>query len=561
MLQFGLRNLRFRRVTFLYYSIVSIFSVPSRLIKENSTPDLILISLGIGVLITIIALPMLWLVCNLNQRFGLGRKNIYLPLALVALVGAVRGAILHGIISISNLKDNLEPNFAIISSMVFTLIYFITISAFMEMVLQRKEKFDRIFAEATLLVANPGTLVGAKSDPKDIYDSTLRDFKASISSLDLGTVRVSHESLMAASKIIQNQINEVLRPLSHRLWVNGMGQVKHRGFLGILSDAIKNLDFNIKFILGYQFFVGGYGISLVIGLESSLYVSTIGVVTSAILILILLYLRQKLRSGHFLLGLTFLVLVGILPVFLAILIRDPLSESAAAAAGLLISPTLPALILMVSAYRLVGRDRDFAIGAATSVRFRVTAVNANEEGVDSGIELAEYLHNSLQSELFGIAKRMESASQIDDPSGSRAVVRSLEDALSRNYQDISTRDLDETMRIPQLIASWQGIAAITIVGLEEIQSNGPLVSRASSMLEEMITNTIRYGEADDVQIELTVAGAYLDILLTHNGKGEISKKSGLGSLLLAHYSNSGVDFKSENGKTLLRISIPVASGV
>jgi two-component sensor histidine kinase len=559
MLKFGLQNLRFRRITFLYYSIVSIFSVPSRLVKDNSTFELILISIGIGVLITVIALPMLWLVCHLNQRFDLGRRSIYLPLALVAIAGAIRGVILHGIISVSNLEDNLEPVFAVISSTIFTLIYFITISAFMETVLQRKEKFNRVFTEATLLVADPQALIGAKLDPKDLYDATVKDFKESISTLDLEKVQVSHEDLMAASKVIQNQINEVLRPLSHRLWVNGMGQVKHRGFLGILSDAIKTLDFNVKFILAYQFLVGGYGISLVVGFKSSLLLSTIGVLTSSTLIMIFLVLRQKLRNGHFLLGITFLTFVGVLPVFAAILIRNPLSEGATAAAGLLVSPTIPALILMVSTYRLVGRDRDFAIGAATSVRFQVAAVYESERSVDSGIELAEYLHNSLQSELFGIAKQLESAAQSQGRDGAKEVIRSLDAALSRNYQDISTRELEATMRIPQLISSWQGIANITVTGLEHLELESNLSRRASSTLEEMITNSIRYGEADDLQIELSVAGAELRILLTHNGKGEISKKSGLGSLLLAHHSESGVSIESKDGQTVLRLALPINS--
>jgi signal transduction histidine kinase len=429
----------------------------------------------------------------------------------------------------------------------------------METVLQRKEKFNRVFTDATLLVADPQALIGVKLDPKHLYDATVKDFKESISSLNLEKVRVSHEDLMAASKVIQNQINEVLRPLSHRLWVNGMGQVKHRGFLGILSDAIKTLDFNVKFILAYQFLVGGYGISLVVGFKSSLFLSTIGVLTSSTLIMIFLVLRQNLRSGHFLLGITFLTFVGVLPVFAAILIRNPLSEGATTAAGLLVSPTIPALILMVSTYRLVGRDRDFAIGAATSVRFQVAAVYESERSVDSGIELAEYLHNSLQSELFGIAKQLESAAQSEGSYGSKEVMRSLDAALSRNYRDISTRELDATMRIPQLISSWQGIANITVTGLEHLELWSNLSRKASSTLEEMITNSIRYGEADDLQIELSVAGAELRILLTHNGKGEISKKSGLGSLLLAHHSESGLRIESENGQTVLGIALPITS--
>ena len=56
------------------------------------------------------------------------------------------------------------------------------------------------------------------------------------------------------------------------------------------------------------------------------------------------------------------------------------------------------------------QDRDLAIGAATSVGFRVASLADKDNSTDGGIELAEYLHNSLQSELFGIAKHLEAAS-------------------------------------------------------------------------------------------------------------------------------------------------------
>lgn len=556
MLRFGLENLRFRRISFFYYGLVSIFSVPSRLIQDNSTFSSVLTSLGIGVLITGITLPMLWIVCSLNQKFDLGRRNILYPFALVVLVGAIRGEILHIIISQSNLKDNLEPFFAVISSMIFTLIYFIVISTFMEIILQRKERFKRIFAEATSLITGQGS-IDTNLDPKILYDSTLQNIKESVSSLNRGGEPVGKDDLMTASKVIQSQINEVLRPLSHRLWVNGMGQVKYRSFLGILYDAVKNLDFSVKYILAYQFFFGGYGISLVLGFQSALYVSTIGVVISAILIKILFILREKLKSGHFILGIIFLVLVGLLPVFVSIMIRNPLSESISVGAGLLVSPTLPGLILLVSAYRLVARDRDFAISAVSSIKFRIASIPVVDQNIKSGIKLAEYFHNTLQSELFSIAKRLEGASRLENSVDNEEVVRSLEVALSRDYQEISIRDLKVITRIPQLISSWQGIADIKVNGIEILDERSDLAERVSFVLEEMITNTIRYGQADKIQVELTLVDPYLHLHLTHNGKGEISKKSGLGSVLLAHYSESGVQIEFVEGKTSLKIIIPL----
>jgi signal transduction histidine kinase len=526
------------------------------MVQDNSTMDYILLSLAIGVLITIIALPILWFVCYLNQHYKLGKKNIIYPLLLVALAGALRGVILQKIISSSELQDNLEPAFAILSSVIFTSIYFVIISAFMETVLQKRERFNQIFAKASLLVVDPNA-VNRNLDSRIEYTTTLATIKERISLFDLGGSHVKSENLVAASKLLQNQINEVLRPLSHRLWINALGQVKHRSFLGITIDAIRNLDFNVKYILGYQLFVGGYGISLVLGFESALHVSIIGVITSAVLMKLFFAISERLHNGHLLLGASFLILIGLLPVYTPIAIRNSLNDSASALAGLLISPTLPGLILLVSAYRLVTTDRDFAIGAATAVKNRIASVSLEAQNVFTGVQIAEYLHNSLQSELFGISRRLESFSNGNSSEKPEEVVRSLEKALNRSYQDIPLRDLDVAMRIPQLISSWEGIADITLSGLQILEAGTSLSARASSVLEEMITNTIRYGEADEIFIELTLEASHLHVLLTHNGKGHISKKSGLGSLILARHSNEGVNIKSENGRIALTIDLPV----
>jgi signal transduction histidine kinase len=559
MFKFGLQNLKFRKITFFYYGLVSIFSVPSRLIQDDSSFAFLLLCLFIGALVAVISLPMLWLVCFLTEKYGLGMRSIFLPLGLIAVVGALRGEFLHQLIRSFGLTDNLSPIFAILSSMIFTTIYFLTISSFMEMVLSRRDKFNHLFAEASLLLANPRSVINDKMDPRRVYSEALNGIKDSMSAIGLQKDKFEPEVLLKASKVIQSQINDVLRPLSHRLWVNALGQIKHRHMLGILRDAIENLDFSAKYILAYQFFVGGYGIALVIGFESSLYVTTIGVATSLVLIQSYRLLQNRMRVNRFTLGIAFLALVGLLPVFMPITIRNPLNENASALAGLLVSPTIPGLILLVSAYRLVIQDRDLAIGAATSVGFRVASLSAKDQSSNGEVELAEYLHNSLQSELFGISKRLEAASFSASGAGTAEALQSLESALNRDYQNISNNEMGGVMRIQKLIASWQGIADIEVAGLNYLEADPSLAQRTSQVVEEMITNTIRYGLADSIQVELVKGLTHLQIELTHNGKGEISKKSGLGSLLLAQQSAGGIAISAESGKTYLRVNLPLAS--
>ena len=561
MFKFGLQNLKFRKITFFYYGIISVFSVPTRLIQDNSSVAFLFLCLSLGLLITAFVLPMLWLACFLNQKYALGKRSIYYPLALVALVGGLRGWILQQLIAGFGLEDNLRPFFAILTSIIFTLIYFIVISSFMEMALHKRDKFNQIFAEASLLLANPRSAMNDTMDPQTLYSETLDSIKTRLNSVGLGKEKSEPGVLLEASKVIQAQINEVLRPLSHRLWVNAMGQVRHQNLGAILKDAIANLDFSAKAILAYQFFVGGYGIALVVGFKSSLFISTISVTTSMVLIRLYFYLRSRVGNGLLPLGATFLVSIGLLPVFIPISFQSPLNETASVVAALLISPTLPGLILLISAYRMIIRDRDIAIGAASSVGFRVAALPVKERTANGGIELAEYLHNSLQSELFGIAKRLEAASRGTSGADHSEVLQSLESALNRDYQDISINELGGVMRIQSLISSWQGIAEIEVAGLTNLQEGSILAQLTSQILEELITNTIRYGGADTIEIDLVKGSTHLKIELTHNGKGEISKKSGLGSLLLHQQSAGGVAIGSDSGKTYLRISLPLEARI
>lgn len=204
------------------------------------------------------------------------------------------------------------------------------------------------------------------------------------------------------------------------------------------------------------------------------------------------------------------------------------------------------------------QDRELAIGAATSVGYRVASLPSEGRPTGSGVELAEYLHNSLQSELFGISKRLEAASREISGVDFKAALMSLDSALNRDYKDISTNELGGVMRIHKLISSWQGIAEIELHGLSNLEEGSILSQRTAQILEEMITNTIRYGEADVIKIKLVKDLVHLQIHLTHNGKGEISKGAGLGSILFGQLSSGGINLKSVSGETFVKINLPLA---
>ena len=555
MFKFGLINLKFRKIAFFSYSLFSAFTIASRLIQSNSSFIHFSRSLLIGVIATGVTLPMLWLVCTANQKFGLGRKNISYPFLLIALVGGTRGLILQGLIASFGLKTRTTTISGILLSATMTLIFFLVPSSFIEASLQKREKFNQIFSKATQLLAHPGPEINQSVDHKDLYQITLDEIKNSVKSVGLVEDKLDREVLLETSKVIQDEINEVLRPLSHRLWVNAMGQVKHRRLFRILKDAIENLDFNIWLILIYQLTIGGYGIFLVLGLETSIVVTSLSLFISISLIQSYFYFQSKTRENRLVLGLSFLVLEALLPVIFPLVIRNPEHLVANLVAGLLISPTLPALILVASAYRLITRDNTVAIEAASSVIYRINSIPTEIKSTKTGIELAEYLHNSLQSELFGIAKRLEAAAHGGINADPSDTLKLLDAALNRDFLDALDRGILGIRRIEKLVSSWQGIADIHVLGLSILDSDPELAQRTSFILEEMITNTIRHGKADFIQVQLINDSAFMKVEITHNGNGEIIKKSGLGSLLLAQRSIGDLDINTQAGMTSLQIKL------
>lgn len=552
MIKFGLINLRYRRLTFVLYSIVSILSIPSRILKEDSSLRFLLLSFLLGCITTAFALPTLWTVCYLNRKFLLGERWIGFPLIMVALAGTARGAVLHGVIRASGLEDNLPITAAMISSAIFTSVYFVTISTFVEVVLQRRQRFNHIFQNAqTLLASRSREFI--KTNPEETYEATLSYLRSEISTRGMAKEELDSAKLLEVSRQIQTLINEVLRPLSHRLWVNAMGQLRHKNFLTVLNDSIAELDFDPKYFLLYQYFIGGYGISLVIGLWNSFVVSSIATLISALLIASYFTLRERGFMDRFSLGVLFLVLEGFLPTFIPILALNPINVMAMIISALIITPSLPIFIMVVSTYRLIRLDRDIAIEAAQTVENRIRSeVDVRRDEMHQ-IHLAQFLHNSLQSELYGITKRMEFISLNGDAEGKREVLSSLDQALTRGYDQVKVSEIDGAARIENLQNSWRGISEITVTGMEDLQGYKDLLLKTSQIVEELITNSIRYGEANRIDIHLARSARGVKIQLTHNGRDYVRKKSGLGSLLLEKYAD--LDIQAKNSKSGVEISL------
>jgi signal transduction histidine kinase len=538
------------------YAIVSIFSLPSRLLDRSSDSSFVLFALAIGVVVTALVLPLLYVACSINSRYHLGEKSIIYPIVIIATIGAIRALILQGVLSVVDLEDGLTIVSGIFSSTIFTLIYFVGISSFMELLIQKRESFNQIFNQSIALLSESKTdLIGHSSE--QTYINTVTAVKTSVNENLNGKAESGLIDAKSAGLEIQRQINEVLRPLSHRLWVNSLGQIKHTNFISIIKDAISDIEFSPRALLIYQLTVGGFGIALVLGVQTSIYLSIVAALTSAAVIFLFYKLKPRVTNHPLALGITFLFSIGLLPVFVPVAIRSEILTSPYLFLGLTISPTLPGIIVLVSTYKLILRDRDLAVSAAASVSWQI-ASNAYLPKTEAAKteELAEYFHNSLQSELLRIAKKLEHLNVNEEQEETKSLLKSLSVVLDRGFSDAMPKESDGVARITSLIESWKGICLVSVTGIETLNPNTDLAYKVSKLMGEMITNSIRYGKATEIEFSLTRQNDMFEIILTHNGEPPVGNAPGLGTLLITRHAREGVITQVENGKTSYKISLP-----
>lgn len=530
---FALTRVQFRWRTYFIYSFASILSIPARLVSEGISTSELSRGLLTGLCLTIITSPLLWAgFKTLEDVRRTQRVWLVTPFMLIAAFGAIRGFVLHYLLPTFGLKDNLSAPSSALSSMVYTFVFFNVSSFFVELLMQRKESFRKEFSQATLerLKYSAST---EENDGIVDYTQSMKMIKDAVAQ-HLPLSGANATDIEAAAAEIQKQIQEVLKPLSHRLWISSFGEIKVLKVSEIVKDAIRAPNFSLRLFLAYQFFVGLFGMWLVLGFADALIKSIAGTLTSCVITLVYRYLNRKHQMVSFLSGFTFLLLIAALPIVAGLLTTPDSFSSNRLIGGLFIAPTLPILIFISSLFRLILDDQKFAIAAAKSVRLQQARQLSTDPKLAENRNLAGYLHNSLQSELLRISKQLE---QVADSSEDTAPhVSALEEALGRSLDDVSKLQSKGLDRLRDIADAWTGIAEIQIHASNDLSIAPEKSNMLVELIEEMITNSVRHGEASKITIVIAKIGDELSVEVTHNGHEIHNDGIGLGSAWIASES-------------------------
>ena len=555
--RFALANIRFRWRTYLLYSIASVLSIPVRFTSGEYPIGTVFAALLAGVTLTIITAPFLWLGFKLIGRLEENaRRLLILSYLLIALFGLARGVLVHILLPLFGLQDSFSVIQSMISSTIFTFFFYNLASFTVELITVPIESFRQEFTKATIDRLKLNLNSTGRIDESEYLESMELMRKAIGDHLPTDSKVVPNQvEILAAAREIQTQIQDVLRPLSHRLWVGAFGEIKSLKIRQLSTDAISIPKFSVLFLLTYQFLLGTYGISLVSDLSSALKASIWGTAASAIIIIVFRFLTRQKERVSLLSGLIFLVTIGTVPIVLGALSQSEIFSWVRFLGGFLIVPTLPLVIFISSLYNLILDDKIFAVFAAKSIRLQQTALLRNRSDLINIHNLAGYVHNNLQSELLRISKQLELSATSQSPAMLDTQLNALSVALGRSLEDVAALRDAGLARLNSIVDAWSGIAEIVLKIPRDIELSAEKSKLLVDLVEEMITNSIRHGKAERITISVSHSGDALSVQLSHDGSIFSTEGSGLGSQWITQYSESKPELNVDRKILTYRLSI------
>lgn len=399
-----------------------------------------------------------------------------------------------------------------------------------------------------------GARVNRDGYPLMDWDSLpdVQRMKSTLHSVVLSTVgQPSAEELARASAALREEIESNLRPLSRRLWFGDPEEVPHVRWTYTLRDAVAGFTVPVVPIT-VLWLVGSVvgGASLLGPLRGVL-----AAVLSAIVLAVMLGFWRRVvgRRPGVLTGSAAVVTSAFAPILIADATLRALGfeSSLLWTNGLLVLlPTaLLGILLAGAAIALADADR-MTVLAVAGQRPRGDVVR----GIDTG-EASTYVHNSLQSELTGIAMQLEAAARSSDGAAARSALERAQSLLGRSInEDFASFQEDPIARADRVSRAWTGICSVTVRVAPEAHAD-PRLALAVRSGEELISNAVRHSGAQRVHLDISRVGASLEVTCDSDTVGDPHGAPGLGAHLLAATSTSGVSTARAGNGTRYQVRV------
>lgn len=342
------------------------------------------------------------------------------------------------------------------------------------------------------------------------------------------------ENLIFQANLIKNFSDDEIRDLSHELFHSNKLKPLKFSYKMILQHALLKSKLPFALVIVPVLVYELIGLTTVFGFnEATRLVTFIGI--GYVLVAIvneLRYLRLGFSSTRF----NFAVLaISLALPFFAVFQSNLFPELGIKYRIAIIMCSIFYLFLLVA----------FAIHQSTALyvedveNFMVNQINKEIAQVreysshDLRREFGSYLHGYVRSQLIAASMQLRNAALLKDNYLKQTATDQVEQILSRDHRDfVMSGLLPMRTKIERLRASWEGIATIDL----EIEPLGnfeeEILEDALEIFQELISNSIRHGEAKEILFTLKIASNIPVIVMIDDGLPIKWGKRGLGSKIL-----------------------------
>lgn len=373
--------------------------------------------------------------------------------------------------------------------------------------------------------------------------------------------RLDAADMASAARIIQSTVDEEIRPLSHRLWLETPPEPPTLGVRWILTESLRPWRPPITWILLVTLPLLLLGAIRAAGLSVALTVTaligaTIAVWLGASRALAVLLPRHQLAIG--------VLTSALMPVVLVVvsigvgegLLGLPADDSGA----VVIAVISTAIALSVIIVRRILLERQLMLDAlARSIdadAVRVMAAWLHEQSART--RWGEHLHQSVQSELSAVATMLHVASS--EPNARRRSA-AIEDAAQRVTRIARTEPSlppgeHPVEAIRRTVQGWAGLVNVEL-HLDDCSADRLAAWELAALaVPEALANSVRRGGAHWVSVSVRESPEGLEVEVTDDGHLEPAAAPGVGSAWLDRHVPGRWSRERDGDRTVLRMSIP-----
>ena len=353
---------------------------------------------------------------------------------------------------------------------------------------------------------------------------------------------VKRADWIVASGLLKGTAQDLVRPLSKRLWRDAAEKYPSRSWWVLVPNTIADQPFRPGLILFIHLIGTGAETISLFGRShgTSLLASSIFVILAITLPANALMRRfPNLHSIIFLTAL-FILQAGV-PI--TAMIRESWVPGSAPIAWQVAQIILGTLVVILTS--AVGAWRAFDYQARDIFRERlrkkqVMSWAENRHVAELAREVSRTLHGSVQTRLYSCSMALDRAAAMGDEAMAGQALEEAMAVLTEPLREsgVMSRVADEVER---KVSLWGALCVFDVeVSIHDEGDSMATARVVGRLIEEAISNAVRHGQASHIEICVTeLADSQIHIEITDDGSGPSNGSAGIGSALFDQMCTGG----------------------